>query len=86
MAKRACIFNASGSAALLFSGFLMTAVINLGGRGGLAGWKWLFIMDGVISFPVAIGSFFFLPDMPESNRGWFFTEEVRRVVLLISDG
>jgi hypothetical protein len=40
MAKRAGILNASGSAAQLFSGFLMTGVINLGGRGGLPGWKW----------------------------------------------
>jgi ACS family pantothenate transporter-like MFS transporter len=40
MAKRACILNGSGSAALMFSGFLMTAVIDLGGKGGLPGWKW----------------------------------------------
>ncbi len=41
MAKRACILNASGSIAMLFSGFLMTGVTNLSGRGGLPGWKWL---------------------------------------------
>jgi ACS family pantothenate transporter-like MFS transporter len=40
MAKRACILNASGSIAMLFSGFLMAAVVSLGGRGGLPGWKW----------------------------------------------
>ena len=40
IAKRAGILNASGSIATIFSGFLMTAVIHLGGRGGLAGWKW----------------------------------------------
>jgi ACS family pantothenate transporter-like MFS transporter len=40
IAKRAGILNASGSIATIFSGFLMTAVIHLGGRGGLAGWEW----------------------------------------------
>jgi len=40
MAKRACILNASGSIAMLFSGFLMAGVTGLGGRGGLPGWKW----------------------------------------------
>ncbi|RAO66033.1 uncharacterized protein BHQ10_002045 [Talaromyces amestolkiae] len=75
MAKRACILNGSGSAALMFSGFLMTAVINLGGKGGLPGWKWLFIMDGVISFPIAVVSYIFLPDSPETCRGFLFTKE-----------
>jgi len=40
MAKRACILNASGSIAMLFSGFLMAGVTGLDGRGGLPGWKW----------------------------------------------
>ncbi|KAK3356643.1 major facilitator superfamily domain-containing protein [Lasiosphaeria hispida] len=75
IAKRACILNASGSAAMLFSGFLMAAVTNLGGRGGLPGWKWLFIMDGVISMPIAIASFYFLPDMPETTGTRFFTAD-----------
>ncbi|KAH6629947.1 permease of the major facilitator superfamily [Chaetomium sp. MPI-SDFR-AT-0129] len=78
MAKRAGILNASGSAAQLFSGFLMTGVINLGGRGGLPGWKWLFVMDGVISFPIAVISFIYLPDLPEtgSNKRIFKKEEI----------
>ncbi|KAK5658150.1 hypothetical protein OQA88_2123 [Cercophora sp. LCS_1] len=75
MAKRACILNASGSAAMMFSGFLMAALTRMNGKGGLAGWKWLFIMDGVISFPIAIGSFFFLPDLPETTGRRYFTDE-----------
>ncbi|KAL2021626.1 hypothetical protein VTK56DRAFT_6979 [Thermocarpiscus australiensis] len=39
--------------------------------------KWLFLMDGVISFPVAIASFIFLPDLPETNSRKFFTDEKR---------
>ncbi|KAK0646728.1 putative MFS transporter Liz1/Seo1 [Cercophora newfieldiana] len=75
IAKRACILNASGSIAMLFSGFLMTAATRLGGRGGLPGWKWLFIIDGIISFPIAIASFIFLPDLPQTASRRFFTDE-----------
>ena len=40
LAKRSCIFHTSGAIATMFSGYLMTAVIRLDGRGGLAGWQW----------------------------------------------
>jgi ACS family pantothenate transporter-like MFS transporter len=37
----------------------------------------LFIIDGVISLPIAFASFYFLPDTPNTNRGSYFTEAVR---------
>ena len=36
----------------------------------------LFIMDGVISMPIAIAGYFFLPDLPETSRARYFTAEV----------
>ncbi|KAG0650221.1 MFS transporter [Hyphodiscus hymeniophilus] len=74
IAKRSGILNASGSIATIFSGFLMSSVYHLGGRGGLPGWKWLFIIDGVISLPIAFASFWFLPDTPETNRRNLFSQ------------
>ncbi|OQE03006.1 hypothetical protein PENVUL_c036G03482 [Penicillium vulpinum] len=65
LAKRSCIFHTSSGIASMFSGYLMDAVFHLGGRGGFKGWQWLFIIDGVISLPVAISGFFILPDVPE---------------------
>ncbi|OQE20131.1 hypothetical protein PENFLA_c017G06053 [Penicillium flavigenum] len=62
LAKRSCIFHTSSGIASMFSGYLMDAVFHLGGRGGFRGWQWLFIIDGVISLPVAISGFFILPD------------------------
>jgi len=75
LAKRSCIFHTSSALATMFSGYLMTAVINLNGRGGIAGWQWLFIMDGVISLPVALAGFYFIPDVPETSRARYFTKE-----------
>jgi hypothetical protein len=36
----------------------------------------LFIIDGVISLPVALAGFFILPDVPEISNPWYLTEKV----------
>jgi ACS family pantothenate transporter-like MFS transporter len=52
----------------MFSGYLMTATHNLDGVHGYRGWQWLFIVCGIISIPIAVASFFLLPDIPEITR------------------
>ena len=37
----------------------------------------LFVMDGVISLPVAFAGFFFIPDLPEMTRVWYLNKTVR---------
>ncbi|KAF8852076.1 MFS general substrate transporter [Acephala macrosclerotiorum] len=75
LAKRSCIFHTSSALGTMFSGYLMAAVYHLEGKGGMRGWQWLFIIDGVISLPVAIGGFFILPDVPEITRAWYLKPE-----------
>src|ERR1041385_1228102 len=65
LAKRSCIFHASGSVGSVFSGYLMASVYHLDGVHGFKGWQWLFIIDCVISLPIAVAGFFFFPDLPE---------------------
>jgi MFS transporter, ACS family, pantothenate transporter len=77
LAKRSCIFHTSAAIATMISGYLMAAVYNLGGVGGLPGWKWLFIMDGIISLPVAFAGYYFIPDLPENCRARYITLEER---------
>lgn len=65
LGKRSGLFYASGMAGGLFSGFLQTAAWkNLSGVNGIAGWRWLFIIDAVITFGIAAIGFFILPDLP----------------------
>ncbi|KAF7186261.1 Pantothenate transporter liz1 [Pseudocercospora fuligena] len=75
LAKRSCIFHTSGAIASMFSGYLMAAVYNLEGVGGFRGWQWLFLVDGIISLPIALSGYFFLPDMPSNCRAVYFNEE-----------
>ncbi|KAK5405227.1 hypothetical protein LTR06_008922 [Exophiala xenobiotica] len=77
LAKRSCIFHTSSAVASMFSGYLMAAVYHLEGRGGLKGWQWLFVVDGIISLPIALAGFFVLPDVPEITRVWYLKPEER---------
>ncbi|KAI0913280.1 MFS general substrate transporter [Ustulina deusta] len=75
LAKRSCIFHSSSSIGSMFSGYLITAVYHLEGVGGFHGWQWLFIINTVISLPIAISGFFLFPDVPEITKAWWLTEE-----------
>ncbi|KAJ6461022.1 major facilitator superfamily domain-containing protein [Mycena sanguinolenta] len=69
LAKRSTIFWASGSLGTMFSGFLQTAAYNnLDGVRGLSGWRWLMIVDAIVTIPIAILGFAFLPDLPWSAK------------------
>ncbi|KAG9650711.1 putative MFS transporter Liz1/Seo1, partial [Aureobasidium melanogenum] len=75
LAKRSCIFHSSSAIATMFSGYLMAAVYHLGGVGGFKGWQWLFIVDGIISLPICLAGFIFLPDVPEISTAFYLTKE-----------
>jgi hypothetical protein len=45
----------------------------------MAGWRWLFIIDGCISLPLSILGFFIFPGMPMSKRIWWMTEKEYRL-------
>ncbi|TVY45481.1 Pantothenate transporter [Lachnellula occidentalis] len=75
--KRAMVFWLAGSIGLLFSGFLQAAAYqNLNGVAGRAGWRWMFIIDGIITLPLALAGFLFFPNLPQSGKKtWWTTEE-----------
>ncbi|SCU97006.1 LADA_0H03928g1_1 [Lachancea dasiensis] len=63
---RSAIFTSSGLVGSIFSGFMQVGIHNsLDGRRGLAGWRWLFIIDFLITIPVAIYGFIFFPTTPD---------------------
>ncbi|KAI7773138.1 hypothetical protein LA080_011748 [Diaporthe eres] len=75
--KRAMVFWLAGSIGQMFSGFLQAAALqytNLSGKGGLEGWQWLFIVDRIITIPLALAGFVFFPNMPGGGKTWWITE------------
>ncbi|OAP54783.1 hypothetical protein AYL99_11231 [Fonsecaea erecta] len=74
LTKRVAIFEQTSSIASMFSGYLQAALYKgMNGKGGLAGWRWLFIMDGVISIPIAVWGVFAIPDLPHTTKAFYWT-------------
>lgn len=66
----------------MFSGYLQSAAYkNLSGIGGMKGWQWLFIIDGVITLPIAFVGFAFWPGLPKSGKPWYLNKEEYSLVL-----
>ncbi|KAJ9607705.1 hypothetical protein H2200_007783 [Cladophialophora chaetospira] len=77
--RRMAVFYAAASLSGAFSGLLAYGIQHMDGVAGLAGWKWIFILEGLI--PVA-GSFcvwFLLPDNPETAR--FLTKDEKEFII-----
>jgi ACS family pantothenate transporter-like MFS transporter len=82
LGKRACIFQASSSAAQMFSGYLQAALYSgMNGKGGLPAWKWLFIFDGIIGIPIALYGFWAIPDAPTTTRSRYINPEEKAMAI-----
>ncbi|KAJ5610630.1 phthalate transporter [Penicillium lagena] len=70
-----------------FSGLLAFGFIHMGGLAGFAPWRWIFIMEGLLTCVVACIGFVLLIDFPDENRpSWKFLskEEIAFIVARIS--
>ncbi|KAL3476124.1 Peroxin-3-domain-containing protein [Aspergillus californicus] len=72
--KRFSFFFSSTTLAGAFGGVLASGLGKMNGICKLAGWRWVFIIEGVLTCVVAIVLFFFLPDFPEESK-WLTDEE-----------
>ncbi|KAH8802916.1 high-affinity nicotinic acid transporter [Xylogone sp. PMI_703] len=79
MPLRIAFFFASGMFSGTISGLLAYAIGFMNGAGGLAGWRWIFILEGLPAILCSIVTFFLLPNYPETAK--FLTEEERDAVL-----
>lgn len=76
LGKRAMIFWLAGTVGNMFSGFLQAAAYkNLNGVHGLSGWRWLFLVDGIITVPLALMGFLFFPNLPQAGKKTWWTTE-----------
>lgn len=75
LTRRIAWFYSGNALANMFGGLLGAAILgNLEGDMGLAGWRWLFIIEGTITIGIAIIAGFFLPNYPATTN-WLSDEE-----------
>ena len=75
---RQAYFFSAASIAGAFSGLLAYGISFMNGVGGLAGWRWIFILEGILTTLVAFISYFIIYDFPETAS--FLTKEERAFV------
>ncbi|KAB8237252.1 hypothetical protein ETB97_001042 [Aspergillus alliaceus] len=91
--KRFSVFYLIGCVASALAGILAFGLMQMKGLQGLGGWRWIFIMEGVITGAIGILTIIFLVDFPDrAYKSWRFLSEkecafiVRRINRDRSDG
>lgn len=72
--RRFTFFFCSATLAGAFGGLLASAIGLMDGMRGYRGWRWVFILEGVLTCVVSIIWFFILPVFPEDAK-WLTSEE-----------
>lgn len=80
-------FYISNYLAQVVGAFLATGILRLDGVAGMASWRYLFLIEGVLTLLVGIASFFLMPAGPTQTKAWYrpngwFTE--REEVIMVN--
>jgi len=76
---RVGIFYASASLSGAFGGLLASAILDMDGIGNLAGWKWIFVLEGLATVVSSAFALIFLPSSIAEAK--FLTVEEREFAL-----
>ncbi|KAJ5642006.1 hypothetical protein N7490_006006 [Penicillium lividum] len=74
-AKRVSYLMSCAAISGAVGGLLAYGLLQMDGIGGKAGWRWVYIIEGLFSFIIAVLIWFGLPNDPE--KAYFLTEEER---------
>lgn len=66
-----------------FGGLLATAINNLDGRHGIPGWRWIFIVEGVVTIGLGLLAFLTFSSSPTTSR--WLTPREQRIILLTNE-
>ncbi|KAJ8146718.1 hypothetical protein OY671_000214 [Metschnikowia pulcherrima] len=79
IARRTMVFYFGQFLGILTSGLLSGAIVRaFEGIGGLEAWRWIFIIDGIISIAVGVLGFYMLPGTPTDCYSiWLSDDEIR---------
>lgn len=81
-ARASTLFVMAQPITILFGSTMSGAILEMHGFLGLAGWRWLFIIEGVPSVILGIVAFFFLSNRPEEAK-WLSDKEKATLCLVL---
>ena len=64
-------FWVSNYASHIVGAFLATGILRLRGVNGHAGWRYLFLIEGVLTLVVGLFSFILMPPGPTQTKAWY---------------
>ena len=67
-ARTIALFMCAGPLSGVVGGPVSGVLLNFDGRGGLAGWQWLFLMEGLPAVLLGVVVFIYLTDTPQDAR------------------
>ncbi|KID72028.1 MFS transporter prlL [Metarhizium brunneum] len=77
--KRFTVYFCSVILASAFGGLLASAIANMDGVRGKSNWRWIFILEGILTILVAAVSFFCVSDFPH-EAAWLSEREKQAVL------
>ncbi|KAH7390305.1 MFS nicotinic acid transporter-like protein [Cadophora sp. MPI-SDFR-AT-0126] len=75
---RVALFFSAASLAGAFGGILAFGIAKMDGVGGYQGWRWIFILEGLLTVVVAVGAYFFIHNYPSTAK--FLSEPERAFI------
>eukprot|EP00743_Colponemidia_sp_Colp-15_P011825 GILK01013301.1.p1 GENE.GILK01013301.1~~GILK01013301.1.p1 ORF type:complete len:543 (-),score=61.29 GILK01013301.1:222-1805(-) len=79
------IFFISSTLSGFLGGIFSYLILQLDGVGGLEGWRWLFLLEGIPTVAAGISVWFYLPDSPDTCP-WLSPTERSMVMQRVHDG
>lgn len=70
-------FYCTGAISGAFAGLLAAAITQMDGVGGYEGWRWIFIIEGLMTVVIGIITVIFLIDLPSTSTRWLSPDELR---------
>ncbi|CZT48815.1 related to nicotinamide mononucleotide permease [Rhynchosporium secalis] len=87
LSLRLGFFYTASALADVMGGFLAFGILHMRGFNGHAGWRWLFLIEALLTLIVGLLAFVLMPSSPTSTSSWFrgekgwFTEREEKIMV-----
>ncbi|ODN76305.1 hypothetical protein, variant [Cryptococcus amylolentus CBS 6039] len=80
LALRIGFYQSCQSIGNMLAGALQAAIYNsMDGLHGMSGWRWMFVIDGILTLVVSFAGFILIPDFPSKPNPWAFWLRPRHI-------